>query len=163
MTHPNAALIQRFYESFQRRDAEGMVACYHPDVVFSDPAFGELRAPEARAMWRMLTGRAKDLDLTFRDVVATDAEGSAHWEARYTFTATNRRVHNVIDATFRFDNGKIVRHDDRFSFWRWSRQALGPAGLFFGWLPPMQGAVRKKANKGLAEFIASRGDAATNP
>ncbi len=44
--HPNAALIQRFYAAFAARDAAGMQACYHPDVVFRDPVFGELRTDE---------------------------------------------------------------------------------------------------------------------
>jgi hypothetical protein len=56
--HPNAQLIHDFYTSFQRRDAEGMVACYHPQVIFTDPAFGTLNATEAMAMWRMLCGEA---------------------------------------------------------------------------------------------------------
>lgn len=161
MAHPNAALIQRFYESFQRHDAEGMVACYHPDVTFSDPVFTDLRGGRARAMWRMLVERGKDLELEFSGVEANDTEGRAHWEARYTFSGTKRPVHNIIDATFRFEGGKIVHHQDRFDLWRWMRMALGPAGALFGWLPPMQNAVRKKGAKGLDDFIASRGDAAT--
>ena len=32
---PNEELIQKFYTAFQARDAVGMCACYHPDVVFS--------------------------------------------------------------------------------------------------------------------------------
>ena len=75
--HPNAALITRFYEGFQRHDAEAMAACYTPDVLFSDPAFGELRGPRAGNMWRMLTGRAADLVVTFRDVEADDHAGRA--------------------------------------------------------------------------------------
>ena len=47
--HPNAALIHRFYDSFAALDAAGMRACYHPDVVFHDAAFGELRGAEAGA------------------------------------------------------------------------------------------------------------------
>ena len=43
MSDANSALITRFYQAFQRLDAEAMVACYSPDVVFSDPAFGTLR------------------------------------------------------------------------------------------------------------------------
>ena len=58
MTDPNAALIQRFYEAFQRSDAEAMAACYAPDVEFSDPVFGVLRGREAGDMWRMLISRA---------------------------------------------------------------------------------------------------------
>jgi ketosteroid isomerase-like protein len=53
MSHPNTELIERFYTAFQQRDAETMAACYADDVVFSDPAFGELRDEEARDMWRI--------------------------------------------------------------------------------------------------------------
>ena len=151
--HPNAALIQRFYTSFQACDARGMAACYHPDVVFTDPAFGELRGAEAGAMWAMLCGRAKDLRVTFSNVVANDESGEADWEARYTFTQTGRSVHNRIHARFRFRDGLIVRHDDDFPFWRWARQALGPAGLLLGWTPLLRGKVRGTARAGLQAYM----------
>jgi len=147
------ALITRFYESFQKRDADGMCACYHPDVEFSDPAFPGLVGAEARGMWRMLCERGKDLKLEFSGVSADEKTGRAHWEAWYTFSASGRRVHNVIDASFELRDGKIFRHTDRFDFYRWARQALGPAGLLLGWTPFMQGAIRKKARKGLQEFM----------
>ena len=79
MTHPNAELIQRFYDAFQRRDAIAMVACYADDVVFSDPVFGELRGEAARDMWRMLVQRAQAFSLTFADVDANDQTGRAQW------------------------------------------------------------------------------------
>lgn len=159
--HPNEELITRFYKSFQARDAEGMVACYHPEVAFSDPVFQGLAGGEARAMWRMLCERGKDLEIAFGEVRADDSRGSAHWEAHYTFSGSGRRVHNIVDATFEFKDGLIARHTDRFDLWRWSRQALGPSAALFGWLPPMQGAIRKKARSGLSAFIASRGQEAT--
>ncbi len=151
--HPNAALIERFYTSFQACDARGMAACYHPDVLFTDPAFGELRGAEAGAMWAMLCGRAKDLRITFANVAADEESGDAEWEAHYTFTQTGRPVHNRIRARFRFRDGLIVRHDDRFPFWRWARQALGPAGLLLGWTPLLQHKVRATARAGLASYI----------
>ena len=40
MSDANSALITRFYQAFQRLDAEAMVACYSDDIVFSDPVFG---------------------------------------------------------------------------------------------------------------------------
>ncbi len=100
----NAELLQKFYTAFQARDAADMCACYHPDVVFSDPVFGRLTSSEATAMWHMLCARAKDLQITFRDVQANAATGTAHWEARYTFGKKNRPVHNVITATFVFQD-----------------------------------------------------------
>jgi ketosteroid isomerase-like protein len=157
--HANARLIETFYTSFQKRDAEGMVACYHPDVRFSDPVFQDLQGPRAGAMWRMLCGRAKDLEIEFRDVQADDSTGSAHWEARYLFSATGRKVHNVIDAKFEFRDGKIVRHADSFDLWRWAGMALGAKGKLLGWLPPIQRAIRQKALGGLDAF--ERGAAAS--
>lgn len=154
--HPNAQLLQRFYEAFQRRDGEAMAACYHPDAQFSDPVFTDLRGAEVGAMWRMLCGRARDLDVSFRDVQADAAQGSAHWEARYTFS-TGRRVHNRIEAAFEFRDGLILRHRDRFDLWRWTRMALGPLGVALGWSPLVQGKVRRTARAGLSAFLAKQG------
>jgi ketosteroid isomerase-like protein len=148
----NAATIRRFYEAFQRRDAAAMAACYAPDVQFSDPVFPDLRGAQAGLMWKMLCERGKDLRLEFRDVHADATTGSAHWEAWYTFSTTGRQVHNVIDASFGFRDGRIVRHADHFDLYRWSRQALGPAGLLLGWTPLLQGKVRAMAAKGLADY-----------
>ena len=55
---------------------------------------------------------------------------------------------------FEFRDGKIVRHLDQFSFWAWSRQALGPMGLLLGWFGPIKSAVRKKADRGLRDFMS---------
>jgi ketosteroid isomerase-like protein len=150
--HPHVELIESFYTSFQRRDAEGMVACYHPDIWFSDPVFHDLRGPRAGAMWRMLCERAQSLDITFRDVRADEAAGGAHWEARYVFSATGRDVHNVIEARFEFRDGKIIRHADTFDLWRWAGMALGVKGKLLGWLPPIQNAIHGKAMRGLEAF-----------
>jgi hypothetical protein len=151
--HPNEQLIEKFYSGFQTRDAGRMSACYQPDVVFSDPVFGRLQGAQATGMWHMLCGRAKDLEITFNNVRADQATGSAHWEARYTWGKTGRPVHNVIEAAFEFRDGLIAQHVDSFSLWRWTRMALGPAGLLLGWTPLMQGAVRKEARRGLELFL----------
>ncbi|MEZ4405883.1 MAG: nuclear transport factor 2 family protein [Polyangiales bacterium] len=155
--HPNEKLIHDFYEAFAKRDGEAMAALYHPEVVFSDPVFPGLKGKRAGDMWRMLTERGKDLRVEHSGVSADDTSGRAHWEAWYTFSATGRSVHNVIDATFRFKDGKIIGHTDRFDFWRWSRQALGPVGLLLGWTPIVQNKVRAQAAKGLDQFEARRG------
>jgi ketosteroid isomerase-like protein len=152
MTHPNAALIDRFYQAFGRRDAAAMAACYHAEVEFSDPVFPSLRGAEAGRMWAMLCARGKDLTIEHSGVLADDTTGVAHWDARYSFSATGRKVLNRIDASFRFRDGLIVHHVDRFSFYRWSRQALGPLGLVLGWTPLVRNKVRAQAAKGLAEF-----------
>ncbi|WP_349971559.1 nuclear transport factor 2 family protein [Pseudomonas caspiana] len=152
----NNALITRFYEAFNRLDAEAMAACYTDDVLFSDPVFGELRGQQACDMWRMLTSRAKDFSLTFDSVRADERSGAAHWVATYLFSQTGNTVVNDIQARFVFRDGKIAEHHDQFDLWRWSRQALGAKGLLLGWTPFVQNAIRAQAQKGLNAFQAGR-------
>jgi ketosteroid isomerase-like protein len=154
--NPQEKVIHRFYESFRGGDAEAMCACYHPDVVFSDPVFGRLSGDKARGMWRMLCGRAKDLAVTFSAVTADGSSGSAHWEARYSFSKTGRAVHNVINAAFVFKDEKIVRHADSFSLWKWAGMALGPSGVLLGWTPLVRGRIRHEAREGLEAFLRKR-------
>ena len=151
--NPNKKLIENFYSSFARRDFAGMSDCYGPNVEFSDPVFS-LQGKEARAMWHMLCESGKDLTITFKDVEANERTGKAQWEATYTFSSTGRKVHNILDADFQFEDGKISRHRDRFNFWRWARQALGPAGILLGWTPMIHNRVRQTAGHNLAKFIA---------
>ncbi len=155
--HPNAELIRKFYTAFASRDARGMAACYHAALRFSDEVFTDLEGARAKGMWQMLCERGKDLKIEFRDIEADDSTGRAHWEAWYTFSATNRKVHNRIDARFEFEDGKIIRHRDSFSFWAWASQALGPTGLLLGWSGLVRNRVRAKAAKNLAAFLRDNG------
>ncbi|WP_116138142.1 nuclear transport factor 2 family protein [Trinickia diaoshuihuensis] len=154
MTHPNAALIERFYEAFQRRDAETMASCYAPDIVFSDPVFGELHGDEVRDMWRMLVSRAQEFALTYSGVSADQNGGSARWIASYLFGQTGKKVVNRIEARFVFRDGLIVEHRDRFDLWRWAAQALGAKGTLLGWTPFVQNAIRAQAKRGLSAWRA---------
>lgn len=153
-------LITRFYTAFQRRDAAAMGACYAPDVRFSDPVFTDLRGDQARAMWAMLCARGKDLRLAFTGVTASGAEGAAHWEAWYTFSATGRKVHNIIDARFTFRDGLIATHTDSFDLHRWAGQALGLKGALLGWTPFVQHAIRTQAMRSLDGWMARGGSVA---
>jgi ketosteroid isomerase-like protein len=157
IVHPNVKLIRNFYTSFGNRDARGMAACYHPSVKFSDEVFTDLEGARAAGMWQMLCERGKDLRIEFRDIAADDSDGHAHWEAWYTFSPTGRRVHNKIDADFEFRDGKIFRHRDRFNFWSWTRQALGPTGWLLGWSGFVRKRVRSQAERNLAAFLRERG------
>ena len=150
--HPNADLIHRFYSAFQSRDGAAMAACYTDDASFGDPVFTDLQGREVGGMWRFLCERGQDLAVTFRDVAADDHEGSAHWDATYTFSATGRRVVNRIDAKFRFRDGKIAWHRDHFDLGAWARQALGWKGLLIG-LPPVRAGLRRQAKKGLDGWL----------
>jgi ketosteroid isomerase-like protein len=152
MAHPNDELVERFYAAFARCDGDAMAECYAPSACFSDPVFVDLKDEEPGAMWRMLTGRSKDLVVTLREHEADDTSGRARWLADYTFS-TGNKVHNDVRARFRFEDGLIVEHIDSFSFYAWSRQALGGTGRALGWTPVIRKMVRAKARAGLDEFL----------
>ena len=147
-------LIHTLYTSFQIKDWKTMQSCYHDEATFSDPVFKDLTAREVKAMWHMLAAAAQDLKLLFENVVADQNAGNCRWQAWYTFSRTGRRVHNIIDAHFEFRDGKIFRHTDNFSFWRWSRMSMGVAGWLFGWTPFLRRAVRRSARKALKKFMS---------
>ena len=153
--HANAALIEHFYASFSKRDSAAMAACYAPDARFRDPIF-DLQGADVAAMWTMFCERGRDLGVEWRDVQADDATGSAHWEARYTFSVTGRKVHNLIDSRFTFRDGLIVTHTDTFNLWRWSRMALGPKAVVLGWTPFVKKAIKSEAQRGFDGWMARR-------
>lgn len=157
--HPNEGLVTSFYDAFAAGDHEAMASCYASSVVFSDPVFPALEYDRATAMWRMFCTSGGDLSVTFGGVEADGTRGSARWEALYTFPPTRRRVHNRIQATFEFEDGLIVRHQDRFDFYRWTRMALGSVGWLLGWTPLVRSRVRKSAENQLNEFIRAEATA----
>ena len=146
--------INKFYSAFANLDAETMVSFYHDDVVFEDPAFGVLNGENAKNMWRMLCSsqNGKGFKVVFDQVHADDTKGSAHWEAYYNFSRTGRKVHNIIDATFEFQDGKIIKHTDHFDLYRWSRQALGIQGLLLGWTPMFKKKLQSQTNGLLKQY-----------
>jgi ketosteroid isomerase-like protein len=153
--HPNEELINNFYSAFAAGDHATMAGAYTDDATFSDPVFPNLSADEVRAMWRMFCTGGNEIKLNFSDVRADDKAGSAHWDAVYKFPKTGREVHNHINASFLFRDGKIVRHRDDFNLYAWTRMALGPMGTLLGWSPIVQGQVRKQAASQLRRFQAS--------
>lgn len=152
MNDAHVQVIERFYTAFDNGDGEAMTACYAPDVHFWDPVFTDLHGERAGAMWQMLTDAPGELKVELLEHDADDTTGSAHWQAKYTFTETGRPVVNDIRAGFTFKDGLIVDHRDDFDFYAWARQALGPVGLLLGWTPIVKGAVRKKAAARLAKY-----------
>ncbi|HYN37568.1 MAG TPA: nuclear transport factor 2 family protein [Actinomycetota bacterium] len=152
--HPNAELLRDFYSAFASGDHATMAQSYAGDASFKDPVFKDLNAEEVRAMWEMFCTSGNDVDVTFGGIEADDTRGSAKWEAVYAFPKTGRKVHNKIEASFEFADGKISRHTDSFDFYKWTRMALGPVGTILGWTPIVQNQVRSQAKSQLDRFRA---------
>lgn len=136
-------LINKFYTSFSLLKADEMNECYHPEIHFLDPAFGNLHNEDVSKMWKMLIERSKGkLDISYKDVWADSEYGGAKWTAKYKFGS--RQVVNVVQARFRFSEGKIIEHSDHFDVWKWGRQAIGPIAYLIGWTGFFQKRLRSK-------------------
>lgn len=148
------ALLEKFYTAFKNLDAEAMVSCYHRDIVFKDPAFGVLKGNKAKNMWHMLcqNQKGKDFKMSFSDIDFKDDKGTAQWEAHYTFSKTNRKVHNKITAVFEFKDGKIIKHTDSFKLYRWAQQSFGLTGYLIGWTPFFRKKLQAQTNAMLSKF-----------
>jgi len=149
-------IIQTFYEAFKNSDSEGMNACYHNDIEFCDPAFGTLKGKDAKAMWTMLCKNGKDVKVEYSKLKANEKTGTAHWEAWYTFSQTGRKVHNIVDATFEFKDGKIIKHTDDFHLRNWAKQALGLKGFLLGGTSFFKKKLQEQTGHNLAEFQKSQ-------
>lgn len=146
--------IQKFYDAFNELDAETMVSYYHEDIVFEDPAFGILKGVKAKNMWRMLCASQKKnyFKVTVSNITTNQYNGSAHWEAEYLFSKTGRKVHNKIDASFEFKDGKIIKHKDYFNLHNWAKQALGFKGYLIGGTSFFRSKLKSQTNVLLKKF-----------
>lgn len=150
-------LIHTFYSSFAQKDYKTMNQCYHEDITFKDEIF-ELEGKQVLAMWHMLCTHSTHLYIDYDQVEVSANTGCANWNARYTFSATNRPVVNEIAASFIFKDGLIINHQDDFDFWRWSTQALGLSGLVLGWSSFLKKKVQKQALHSLNVFISNHAE-----
>ena len=149
----NDELIQRFYGAFARHDGDAMAACYAPDAHFSDPVFTDLRGEEPGAMWRMLTGRAEDLEVTAgrargrgrpRHAPTGSPTTRSAPGARSTTTSTPSSASRTASSRSTATRSRSTRGRGR----RW-----GPAGLALGWTPIVRARSSSEARAGLDEFL----------
>ncbi|MCF6351795.1 MAG: nuclear transport factor 2 family protein [Cyclobacteriaceae bacterium] len=146
-------LINKFYTAFSKLDSGTMVSCYHDDIEFTDPAFGNLKGERAKAMWVMLCKNAQDLKIEFSNINTIEKTGSAHWDASYIFRKTGRPVLNKIDAQFEFKDGKIIKHTDSFNLHNWAKQAIGFQGLLLGGTSFFRKKLQQQTNRLLDKFM----------
>ena len=150
----NKELLSKFYTAFAEGNAQGMVDCYHPNIVFQDPAFGILKGERAVKMWEMLLSqKSAATTIGFDNVRTTNDFGSVDWVAKYVFGPKKRKVVNHVHADFKFKDGKIIEHTDTFDIWKWSSQAMGTIGSLFGWTSFMKNKIQQKTNKQLDRFM----------
>lgn len=153
----NQQLIEEFYAAFAEGNAKTMASCYHKDIQFQDPAFGKLTGKDVVDMWEMLIEKSKGkMKIEFSDVRADELSGSAKWVATYNFSKTNRNVVNIIQASFVFKDGLIIKHTDEFNVWKWSRQVLGLSGYLLGWTGFLQQKIQQNALQSLRNYQSKK-------
>lgn len=153
----NTQLIEKFYSAFKNKDAASMIACYHDNVVFTDPAFGTLQGDRAKAMWEMLLSNGSDTKIEYSNIQETNTDGTAHWEAYYNFGKKKRPVHNKIDAQFEFQDGLIIKHTDTFNLRKWAGQAIGFSGKLLGGTKFFEKKLHQQTNSMLDSYIEKKG------
>lgn len=149
-------IIEKFYDAFQKKDFTTMSSCYHEDIVFQDPAFGELKGQDAKDMWEMLCKNGTDLKMTYRDAIGDETDGEAYWEAIYTFGPSGKKVHNKIKAKFTFKEDKILTHHDDFDLHVWAKQALGWKGKLLGGTTFFRKKLQQQTRSMLRKFQANK-------
>jgi hypothetical protein len=149
------AIIEKFYTAFENLDGVKMAECYHPEIIFEDPAFGKLKGERAKKMWMMLckSQKGKDFKIIFSDIKYEKGKGTAKWDAFYTFSQTGRKVHNEVFASFEFKDNLIVKHYDDFNLHKWAKQAMGFKGFLLGGTAYFKSKLQEKTNKLLNEFV----------
>ncbi len=152
MSITNKKLVTQFYYAFANAKPESMVICYADNIIFKDPAFGELKGERAKNMWRFILAKNKNIKITATDIFVSENSGTAKWKAEYQYGKNKRKVTNNILATFEFKDGKIAKHTDDFNLHDWSKQALGLKGLLLGWTPYFKKKLQTEVHARLDDF-----------
>lgn len=152
---PQEALVRELFDRLAAGDAEGAARCYHPEIFYSDPVFSHVRGAAVADLWRLRRARLRGAELRLDAVHAEDGGVIARWTARYERGA--RRVVVRGRSMFAFRDGRISRHYDYFSFWRWAAQAYGARGAALGWFAGFKWKVRRDAALAL-ERLSDRAD-----
>ncbi len=139
----NSELISKFYKAFANADIRTMAECYHENIIFEDPAFGQLQDERAKG----------ELKVEFSDISAEEKTGKAKWISTYNYGQKKRKVINPVSASFKFKDGKIIEHLDDFDAWKCSKQAFGLPGYLFGWSGFMKKKNQKTTNGLLVKYM----------
>lgn len=121
------AVMKKFYEAFTAQRPKEFEQLYAPDVKFKDAVFAYSDRKGTMRMWKQILSNPKN---TFRfefDRVEGDV-AYGRWVADYKLGS--RPVHNELETRMVIRDGKIVEHEDSFSWNKWVKQAL-PGGALF--------------------------------
>lgn len=127
-------VVREFFDAFSNADAKAyerdmatLERLYAPDVKWKDTIFRFDDRAGTMGMWRILLARGADSKFSYR-ILSTDGDKvTVNWLADYK--VFGRPVHNDVMATLVVRNGRIVAHEDVYSWEKWARQAFPLGGV----------------------------------
>ncbi len=152
----NALIAYKLYEAFRTRNFPRIAECYHDNATYTSPFFDNLKKNEIVAMWKAFLLNDFNMELTHSNIVAEDVNdqlGSANWEVKYTYWDTKQQVKVAIKTKLQFKAGKVIKHEDSFSFYLWAIQAYEIQGFLFGGLGFFRNKIKRKMYKNMEYWI----------
>ena len=106
-------LIERFAEAFNRRDVDGLLACFTEDATYRDLFYGPHTGQVAlRGMFERMFREGRDYRWQMDAIVMDAGRAAAEWTFGYTATAAvprseGRRVRMSGMSIFDLEDGRI--------------------------------------------------------
>ena len=106
-------LVERFAEAFNRRDVDGLLACFTEDATYRDLFYGPHAGQAAlRGMFERMFREGRDYRWQMDAIVMDAGRAAAEWTFGYTATAAvprseGRRVRMSGMSIFDLEDGRI--------------------------------------------------------
>lgn len=114
------SIVARFADAFNRRDVDGLLACFTDDATYHDGFYGpHAGQPALRAMFERMFREGRDYAWTMDAVVETPARAAAEWSFRYVVTdavprSAGRRIAFRGMSLFELRDGRIAAYREHF-------------------------------------------------
>ena len=106
-------VVERFAEAFNRRDVDGLLACFTADATYRDLFYGPHAGQAAlRGMFDRMFHEGRDYRWSMDTIVMDDRRAAAEWTFGYTATAAvprseGRRVRFSGMSIFELEGGEL--------------------------------------------------------
>ena len=106
-------LVERFAEAFNRRDVDGLLACFTAEATYRDLFYGPHAGPAAlRGMFERMFREGRDYRWSMDTIVMDDRRAAAEWTFSYTATAAvprseGRSVRFSGMSIFELEGGRV--------------------------------------------------------
>jgi steroid delta-isomerase-like uncharacterized protein len=114
------SVVKEFEAAFNRRDVDGLVACFTPEGTYRDNFFGDHAGTAGlREMFARMFREGRDYRWTMDAVVETPQRAAAEWTFTYVVTeaiprSAGRRIRFRGMSIFELSEGRIAAYREYF-------------------------------------------------